>query len=77
MTKNDLQAIVACVEVAQQSGKIAMNAMLRVGIAVQSAQMLMDKMEPSDVLIVFAPEKKSDLEQGGSAEPSQKPPESE
>ena len=77
MTKNDLQAIMACVEVAQQSGKIAMNAMLRVGIAVQSAQMLMDKMEPSDVLIVFTPAKKNDLEPGGSAEPSQKPPESE
>lgn len=51
----------ACVEVAQQSGKIAMNAMLRVGIAVQSAQTLMDKMEPSDVLIVFTPEKKKRL----------------
>lgn len=66
----------ACVELAQASGKIALNAMLRVGIAVNNAQAAMDKMTDSDVLIVFTP-KKNDLEPGESAEPSQEQPESE
>jgi len=76
MTKQDIQTILACVEVAQSSGKIALNAMLRVGIAVENAQAIMGKMADSDVLIVFSP-KKNDLEQGESKEQSQTPPESE
>lgn len=71
LTKEDLQNLIACVEVAQKTGNIAAGAMLPVGAAYTKANALFQQMQPGDVLIVGTAKKNSLPEQ--SEEQSQKP----
>ena len=70
ISKNDLQALMLCTEVAQTSGKVGVDAMIGVGVAYQNAKRALSDMHEGDMLIVFSP-KKNEVQPGESGEQSQ------
>lgn len=52
MNKQNLQNLLACVEIAQASGKISADAMAHVGMAYIQAKSLFNEMSESDVLVI-------------------------
>lgn len=61
ITKGNLELLIKCVEVCQQSGKIGADAMVPVGIAYNNAKQTIEGMDEGDCLILFHPSEKKDF----------------